>query len=140
MRMSCLARSLAGWEGIEEEDGTPIVFSEKTLAEFADDPYWIKAVISAYTATYNERLRRETKRGRHLLGEWRQTKKTRRRMIAAFGLQLLKKEEKQNDFEVWEEKLGGSDGVPAHADAVDDIHGWICGLQVRGAAGFRRLI
>ena len=45
---------LAGWEGIEEEDGTPIVFGEKTLAEFADDPYWIKAVINAYTATYNE--------------------------------------------------------------------------------------
>ena len=49
-----LSLILAGWEGIEEEDGTPIVFSEKTLAEFADDPYWIKAVISAYTATYNE--------------------------------------------------------------------------------------
>lgn len=37
-------------------------------------------------------------------------------------------------------KLGGSDDVPAHADAVDDIYGWICGSQVRGAAGFRRLI
>ena len=45
---------LAGWEGIEEEDGTPIVFDKKTLKEFADDPYWIKAVINAYTATYNE--------------------------------------------------------------------------------------
>ena len=28
--------------------------SEKTLKEFSDDPYWIKAVINAYTATYNE--------------------------------------------------------------------------------------
>ena len=45
---------LAGWEGIEEEDGTPVVFNKKTLEEFADDPYWIKAVINAYTATYNE--------------------------------------------------------------------------------------
>ena len=45
---------LAGWEGIEEEDGTPIVFTKKALKEFADDPYWIKAVINAYTATYNE--------------------------------------------------------------------------------------
>ena len=45
---------LAGWEGIEEEDGTPIVFDEEALEEFADDPYWIKAVINAYTDTYNE--------------------------------------------------------------------------------------
>jgi hypothetical protein len=45
---------LVGWEGIEEEDGAPIAFSKKTLGEFADDPYWVKAVISAYTATYNE--------------------------------------------------------------------------------------
>lgn len=49
-----LSLILAGWEGIEEEDGKPIVFSKKALAEFADDPYWIKAVISAYTSTYNE--------------------------------------------------------------------------------------
>ena len=45
---------VAGWEGIEEEDGTPIVFDKKTLKEFADDPYWIKAVINAYSTTYNE--------------------------------------------------------------------------------------
>ena len=37
-------------------------------------------------------------------------------------------------------KLGSSDDVPAHADAVDDIYGWICGSQVRGTAGFRGLI
>ena len=49
-----LSLIVAGWEGMEEEDGTPIVFSEETLAEFADDPYWIKGVINAYTATYSE--------------------------------------------------------------------------------------
>lgn len=45
---------LADWEGIEEEDGTPVVFSKKTAEEFADDPYWIKAVIGAYTSSYTE--------------------------------------------------------------------------------------
>ena len=45
---------LAGWEGIQEEDGKPVPFNKKTLSEFADDPYWIKAVINAYTSTYNE--------------------------------------------------------------------------------------
>jgi len=45
---------LAGWEGVEDENGKPIPFNSKSLAELADDPYWIKGVISAYTATYNE--------------------------------------------------------------------------------------
>lgn len=45
---------LAGWEDIEEETGKPVPFTSKNLSEFADDPYWIKAVINAYISTYNE--------------------------------------------------------------------------------------
>ena len=45
---------LAGWEGIEEESGKPVPFTQKNLSEFADDPYWIKGVLTAYTSTYNE--------------------------------------------------------------------------------------
>ena len=37
-------------------------------------------------------------------------------------------------------ELGSGDDVPAHADAVDYINGWLCRLEIRGAAGFRRLI
>tara|TARA_R100001510_G_C7573874_1_gene149294 strand:- start:159 stop:491 length:333 start_codon:yes stop_codon:yes gene_type:complete len=45
---------LAGWEGIEDENGKPLPFSAKNVAELADDPYWIKGVINAYSGTYNE--------------------------------------------------------------------------------------
>ncbi len=69
---------LAGWEGIEEEDGTPIVFDKKTLKEFADDPYWIKLSLTP-TPVLITRLSRETERCRHLLGEWRQAS---RRQVA----------------------------------------------------------
>ena len=45
---------LSGWEGIEDENGKTLPFNAKNVTELADDPYWIKGVISAYTATYNE--------------------------------------------------------------------------------------
>ena len=45
---------LAGWEGIDDEDGKPLPFNSKNVAELADDPYWIKGVINAYSGTYNE--------------------------------------------------------------------------------------
>ena len=45
---------LSGWEGIEDESGKALPFNPKNVADLADDPYWIKGVISAYTATYNE--------------------------------------------------------------------------------------
>lgn len=52
--MSLLRMILAGWEGIEEEDGSSVTFDKKTLEEFADDPFWIKAVVAAYTASFTE--------------------------------------------------------------------------------------
>lgn len=43
---------MTGWEGIEDEDGKALPFSQSALKEFADDPYWIRGVLSAYTETF----------------------------------------------------------------------------------------
>lgn len=39
---------LEGWDGIKDEDGKDIVFTEKNKKELCDDPYIVKALISAY--------------------------------------------------------------------------------------------
>ena len=51
---SLLKKVLVGWEGINDEDGDPIEFSEAELEDFADDADWMKAVLAAYTKTYAE--------------------------------------------------------------------------------------
>jgi hypothetical protein len=38
-----------GWEGIKDEDGDEIEYSEKMRDELFDDPYVLRAVINAYT-------------------------------------------------------------------------------------------
>jgi hypothetical protein len=43
---------LVGWDGISDEDGQAVPFSQATLKEFADDPYWIRGVLKAYTGTF----------------------------------------------------------------------------------------
>jgi hypothetical protein len=43
---------LIGWEGIEDEEGKPVPFSQATMKEFADDAYWIRGVLQAYTETF----------------------------------------------------------------------------------------
>lgn len=43
---------LIGWEGIDDEDGKPVPFSQTAMKEFADDPYWIRGVLKAYTETF----------------------------------------------------------------------------------------
>jgi hypothetical protein len=43
---------LVGWDGIEDEDGKPVAFSQAVLKEFADDPYWIRGVLKSYTETF----------------------------------------------------------------------------------------
>jgi len=43
---------LTGWEGIDDEDGKPVPFSQATMKEFSDDPYWIRGVLKAYTETF----------------------------------------------------------------------------------------
>ena len=69
--VSLLKKVLVGWEGIKDEDGDEIEFSEAELDDFADDVDWPKAVLSA-TPIHMLRLNRETKRGCGLLGFWRQ--------------------------------------------------------------------
>ena len=43
---------MVGWEGIQDEEGKDVPFSSKELEEFADDVDWVKAVLGAYTKTY----------------------------------------------------------------------------------------
>lgn len=40
------------WTGITDEDGTEIPFSMQALTDFADDPYWVRGVLKAYTETF----------------------------------------------------------------------------------------
>ena len=49
--LELLKAVLTGWEGIEDEDGKAVPFSQVTVKEFADDPYWIRGVLKAYTET-----------------------------------------------------------------------------------------
>ena len=49
-----LKKVLVGWEGVNDEDGDPIEFSEAELDDFSDDVDWLKAVLAAYTDTYGE--------------------------------------------------------------------------------------
>lgn len=42
-----------GWLGISDEDGAAVPFSIETLTEFADDPYWVRGVLKAYTETFD---------------------------------------------------------------------------------------
>ena len=51
---SLLKKVLVGWEGIKDEDGDEIEFSEAELDDFAEDVDWLKAVLAAYTKTYGE--------------------------------------------------------------------------------------
>jgi hypothetical protein len=43
-----LQTALIGWDGLEDEDKTPIPFDEETKAEVLDDPMIRKALIDAY--------------------------------------------------------------------------------------------
>lgn len=38
-----------GWKGIVDEDGEQIEFSEETLREFADDPFFLRGLINSFT-------------------------------------------------------------------------------------------
>jgi hypothetical protein len=49
-----LKQVLVGWEGINDEDGKAIEFSEEELENLSDDIDWLKSVLAAYTTTYAE--------------------------------------------------------------------------------------
>ena len=46
---SLLKKVLVGWEGIKDEDGKDVAYSDKTRSQLFDDPYVLRAVINAYT-------------------------------------------------------------------------------------------
>ena len=45
-----ISRFLAGWEHIEQHDGTALAFSRKSLNMLAGIEYWARSVIEDYTA------------------------------------------------------------------------------------------
>ena len=47
-----LKKVLVGWEDVNEEDGTPIVFSDKILKEFAEDIDFVAGVLDAFKKFY----------------------------------------------------------------------------------------
>ena len=47
-----LKKVLVGWNDVDEEDGTPIVFSDKTLKEFAEDIDFVAGVLEAFKQFY----------------------------------------------------------------------------------------
>ncbi len=51
--LDLLKAIVTGWEGISDEAGKDIPFSIEALKEFADDPYWIRGVLKAYTETFD---------------------------------------------------------------------------------------
>ena len=48
-----LKKVLVGWEDINEEDGTPIEFSDKALKEFAEDIDFVAGVLDAFKKFYS---------------------------------------------------------------------------------------
>jgi hypothetical protein len=51
--LQMLQQVMVGWDGINDEDGKEVPFSNSALKEFADDPYWIRGVLKGYTETFD---------------------------------------------------------------------------------------
>ena len=47
-----LKKVLVGWIDINEEDGTPVEFNDKTLKEFAEDIDFVAGVLDAFKKFY----------------------------------------------------------------------------------------
>ena len=47
-----LKKVLVGWEDVNEEDGTPINFSDKALKEFSEDIDFVAGVLEAFKKFY----------------------------------------------------------------------------------------
>ena len=47
-----LEKVLVGWEGLTEEDGTPIQFSKAELKTFAEDTDFVAGVLDAFKSFY----------------------------------------------------------------------------------------
>ena len=52
--MALLKAILTDWDEMEDEaTNTSIPFSMEAVKEFADDPYWMRGVLKAYTSTFD---------------------------------------------------------------------------------------
>ena len=51
-RLSTILKVLVGWSDVNEEDGTPIEFNDKTLKEFAEDIDFVAGVLDAFKKFY----------------------------------------------------------------------------------------
>jgi len=47
-----LKKVLVGWEDVNEDDGTPIEFSDKALKEFSEDIDFVAGVLEAFKKFY----------------------------------------------------------------------------------------
>ena len=47
-----LKKVLVGWDDVNEEDGTPIEFSDKALKEFAEDIDFVAGVLESFKKFY----------------------------------------------------------------------------------------
>jgi len=47
-----LKKVLVGWDGVNEEDGTPIEFNDKNLKEFSEDIDFVAGVLDAFKKFY----------------------------------------------------------------------------------------
>ena len=47
-----LKKVLVGWDNVNEEDGSPIEFSDKALKEFAEDIDFVAGVLDAFKKFY----------------------------------------------------------------------------------------
>ena len=47
-----LKKVLVGWDDVNEEDGTPVEFSDKALKEFAEDIDFVAGVLEAFKKFY----------------------------------------------------------------------------------------
>jgi hypothetical protein len=48
-----IEKLLLGWSDINDEDGKPVPFTKENLKAQCDDGYWMRAVISAYSSTFD---------------------------------------------------------------------------------------
>ena len=48
-----LEKVLVGWDNVNEEDGSPIEFSDKVLKEFAEDIDFVAGVLDAFKKFYS---------------------------------------------------------------------------------------
>ena len=52
--LESLKQILKGWEGLNEEDGTPVKYSTSNLKALLEDPFWTTAVLDSYGKSLEE--------------------------------------------------------------------------------------